>query len=302
MDLERLYHVAEEIWPIIRDGQCYAWIGSGLSIPAGYKDWPNAVDVICNNCSISPISIQDSKDPNKLIDKAEECKQTQQTIYYDTLAELYGYRRANTREAYSYLMELPFKGYITTNYDPLLAKAAERVGNIKIQSYPRLQVITSDEKQVYYIHGFALRNEIPTGEDLVLSRSEFNKAYDYNTSILPSFLHQILAYSPIIFIGCSLTEPSILKSFEQVRNIHLNIKNVELFTIPQRYILLEDNDFEDEILSTFDIKIKRYCKIDEEYVGIEYIFEKVWKNYRKIKEQRNYFSEPLLMPPSRIIK
>ena len=52
--------------------------------------------------------------PNKLIDKAEECKKADIDTYHNTLADLFGKPVSSTRSAYYSLMNLPFKAYVTT--------------------------------------------------------------------------------------------------------------------------------------------------------------------------------------------
>lgn len=300
---ESLRQVANELWNIIRHGNCYAWIGSGLSKPADYPEWPKAIDILCDKCEVPHLSVSEKNDPNKLMSKAEDCKKQKPEVYCLTLGEMYGLRKACTREAYTYLTELPFRGYITTNYDPLLAKAAERIGNIQIQSYPRLQMRTDSQKQVYYIHGFAQRNDEPNGENLVLATSEFEKAY--KASILPSFLLQVLSFSPIVFIGCRLLEPSIQDTFKRVNDIHLQIISSDPdFPIPPRSILLllETNENGNEVFTNFQIEKISFDKIDDNHVGIEYILEFLLKKHQQNEKEKSTFGGQFEKPPSRIIR
>lgn len=225
------------------------------------------------------------------MDKAEECKNRNSIVYYNTLAELFGEIPLNIRHAYYLLMKLPFKGYITTNYDPLLSEVADQY---KVYSYPDISPfnIALDEKPVFYIHGLARCNGIPTGENLILARSDFGKAYNNNITELKTFLSAVLMNFPIIFLGCRLTELPIVKIFEEINNLYYNRKKENPnINPPEKYIILptllknemdkteknivENNErVEDERMNSLEIKVIRYKPHNiEEHREIEKILE-----------------------------
>jgi hypothetical protein len=111
----------------ISGGDCIAWIGSGLSKLA-YPDWGTTVAALCAACMIQPFGASESPSSVQLIDKAEECKGANLNSYETTLGTLFGGNVVETRQAYSWLMKAPFKGYVTTNFDPLLSEAAAPFG------------------------------------------------------------------------------------------------------------------------------------------------------------------------------
>ena len=221
---------------MIEGGNCVAWIGSGLSKDAGYPSWFEAVEKLCLNCGLQELGIFNEEPAEKLMEKAENCKSTSLDKYQGTLARLYGREVTTTRHAFYLLMKLPFRGYITTNFDPLLSTAGATFG-YDLYSYPDLPLmeLRGNRHPIYYIHGLALRDGKPRGDNLVFSRSEFKAAYE-DSDILRSFLVQLLTYCSIFFIGCSLAEKPIHQVFQRVHRIHTQIQSeTPEARLPQRY-------------------------------------------------------------------
>lgn len=276
---------------MIQTGDCIAWLGSGLSLAAGYPGWDSAVKTLCNQCGVAPPSAPGLVE-DELLDKAEECKSANENVYRATLGQLFGEQPTSSRVAYNYLMNLPFKAYVTTNYDPLLSTAGVNQGKHQIYSYPSLPVQKlGTESPIYYIHGLARIDDKPTGENLILARSDFDQAYN---GIVRSFLDQILTYNPVLFVGCSLAEPTMQPVFRTVNQIQglIQAKYPDEL-LPQRRILLprryrnESDDPGQPILVVDDrgessevsrlrelsIKVHRYIQTGKNHPEIESILE-----------------------------
>ena len=232
-----LTQVGEELLKAVNGGDCIAWIGSGLSKLA-YPDWATTVTALCAACGIQPFGASESPSPTQLVDKAEECKGANLDGYETTLSTLFGGSVVQTRQAYSWLMQAPFKGYVTTNFDPLLSEAAAPFGYTSVFGYPLLETREIDrrKKPIFYIHGHARPDGVPCGQNLVLARSEFDQAYG---GVLGVFLPALLLSYPIVFIGCRLSEPEILEQMRRVHSMHIQIKKSrEGYNTPLRFALL----------------------------------------------------------------
>ena len=290
-----LQEIRSELWPLIDTGNCFAWVGSGLSKNIGYPEWPKAIEEICNACGIPYLGTSEDKTADNLINKAEECKSANGALYNQTLARLYGTSMPTTRTAFALLMRLPFRGYITTNFDPLLNEAAAFAGNRVLQAYPVLYSGNIDSTiSVFYIHGIATA----AGNNLVLARSDFDNAYA-TAGLVHALLLTVLTYKSIIFIGCSLQEPVMYEVFKRVHNIQEQIKEVHPRVVfPQRRALLpyryvsrknplnpaeiireRDSDrerTEHERFSEMDVKIVRYDPLNPAlHMEIEEILEQL---------------------------
>jgi len=229
--------ISEELLKAVSGDDCIAWIGSGLSNLA-YPDWPTAVAALSAACGIQPFGATDAPTPSQLIDKAQECKNANVNGYETTLGNLYGGNVVEQRQAYSWLMSAPFKGYVTTNFDPLLSEAAAPFGYTRVFRYPLLETreIDRNKKPIFYIHGHARPNGVPCGENLVLARSEFDQAYE---GVVGVFLQALLLSYSIVFIGCRLSEPEIREQMSRVRSMHVQIKKSQGgYKTPRRFALL----------------------------------------------------------------
>lgn len=199
-------------------------MGSGLSKEL-YPDWPSAVTGLCSACAVEPFdNSRPTPTADELLDKAEECKRANANAYEATLAGYYGGNVVQTRQAYLWLMQAPFKAYVTTNLDPLLSEAANALGHRYLFSYPLLPAPELERctKPLFYAHGHARRDGMPTGRDLVLARSEFDQAY---RGVVRLFVENLLLNYPIVFIGCRLSEPDVHQVFRRVHEMHTQIKN-----------------------------------------------------------------------------
>lgn len=230
--------IATKLLAAVKGGECIAWVGAGLSKLA-YADWGCAVRDLCSACGVQGFGTsQRAPTAEQLTDKAEECKQANGNAYEATLAKLYGGKVVETRQAYLWLISAPFRGYVTTNFDPLLSEAAAAFSHNNIFRYPILvpRDIELHAKPLFYIHGHARPGGVPNGQNLVLARSEFNEAYQ---GVVAVFVQALLLSYPIVFIGCSLSEPEIHEQIRRVHSMHIQMKKSRSdFKAPPRFALL----------------------------------------------------------------
>jgi hypothetical protein len=185
---------------------------------------------------VAPLA--DDRRAERLLEKAEECKNADGRAYEVMLAELFGRPTVQTRHAYNLIMTLPFKAYITTNFDPLLAAAGMTHGHTNLYAYPSLPAreIERSSKTIFYLHGLARRNNEARGDNLVLARSDFEVAYEGSVRI---FLENLLLSYPILFLGCSLAEPAVHEAMRRVHKVHDQIRReYKEMEPPRRYVLL----------------------------------------------------------------
>lgn len=234
--------IVEELVGVLAREDCIAWAGSGLSLVA-YPGWRDVLSKLCSACGVAyfdPAIGAPSADD--LIDKAQECKVTDQGAFTAVLADLFGGKVIKTRKAFYLLMRAPFKAYATTNFDPLLSDAAAVLGHSDVFQYPLLEPRRMGEcvKPVFYIHGHARPNGVASGNNLVLARSDFDAAYGKGgTGMVTPFLHSVLLSYPIVFLGCGLSEPDVQDLMRRVHLLHLNIKtSIPGFTPPPRFAVL----------------------------------------------------------------
>lgn len=302
--IDELYHIAAELNHLISNEEYVLWVGSGLSKPVGYPTWEETINSLCLACGVQCPASQERKGRH-LIEKAEECKRANAQMYKTTLAGLFGGRVYRTRAAYELLLKLPFKAYVTTNFDPLLSREAAIRGYNNLYAYPDIHIrkLYEEEHPIFYIHGLARHGDEPRGDNLVLATSDFQDAYD---GAVRSFLDPLLQERPILFMGCRLDDEYTLETFQRAHKFFKKIRETDYrVDIPRRYILLpevriasdnilgrEDNfdeyeeHDEEERLRAMGISSIKYEPIDESHSEIEKILE-------YILEMRGEFKPPL---------
>jgi hypothetical protein len=131
--------------------------------------------------------------------------------------------------------------------------------------------IDRTKKPIFYIHGHARPNGVPSGQNLVLARSEFDQAYE---GVVGVFVPALLLSYPIVFIGCQLSEPEILEQMRRVQLMHIQIKKSrDGYKTPLRFVLLppifgkngRDSDAEGvevELFRELDTEVLRYNPVD----------------------------------------
>lgn len=269
----RVERTAQEVWEFVRNEDCVAWVGSGLSIPAAYLSWQFAVEELCRRC-LTGRTLPPKLDAPMMLDLADECRIAAPDIYTSTLGELFGTSRQMTRVAYNHILSCPFRGFVTTNFDPLLHFAG---GNKELIVYPDPLYLTHiDRDKIVYMHGIARKNGEPDGSNLVFSRLDFDNAY--NTHLLSSFMHQMLARDKILFMGCRLEEEYIRHVFQRIKILTEKFPDIKQ---QRRLILVAEPDDPAQVLEQekpiqeIGIEIIRYPKLNDDHLGLDLVLERV---------------------------
>lgn len=270
------------------------WVGSGLSLSADYPNWKKLIFELCQVCGLSNIDTDqiEQMNYNELLEMADECKKSNQSAYETKIGQLFGGEPVTyTRQAYFQLIQLEFTLFITTNFDPLLAKAGKTMFRRKcrVHYYPDLNPLDTNDsrKEIFYIHGGARINNRQNGRNLILAKSEYDEAYNHEDGPISIFLKPVLQKYPIIIFGSELREEYIKRLFKIIRG--LNIKHSR--PIPQHFIILPiiEEDYDDEP----DAQIEQYSRIDNlgtqlKNVGIDVLW------YKPKKPSKCYEIEEIL--------
>lgn len=279
---------------LVREGSCVAFIGSGLSASKSlYPSWGEVIGRLCAACDLPAPSLDELEDPDALFELADAACNRNEEAYCRVLKDAFARPVVETRRAYDLLMRLKFKSYITTNFDPLLAIESQKPEHrcSGVYRFPALPVQQIRTRAVYYIHGRIEVGVMPKPDQVVLGKRSFDQAYSDGGGTLNSFLHQVLTFEPLFFIGCSLREPPLRGVFETCRKVRMKIQREYTgHAAPSRYALLpnrliqdkdaqslrRDLDGEREESSRFgelDIKVVRYDPKDEKHSRIEEILD-----------------------------
>ncbi|QYM77816.1 SIR2 family protein [Horticoccus luteus] len=184
--------------------------------------------------------------------------------------------------AYRHLVQIPFKSYVTFNYDRLLPRAFfERYPDSShlFTVYPSrhgdgLTTQPCDlehRRRLVAVHGYADPANPNWSRQIILKRSDYNHYYaDPKTGHhLFNWWKNLLTHLPCVFIGMSLHEPGLFRVVEQLRKDdhpkltglkHIHLVNVEW---------AEDDPDEQALGSTFGVFQKiAYDQVDHRHSGL----------------------------------
>lgn len=213
-------HLLLPLHEAIKSGRCVAIIGAGMSRP-DYPDWSSLISSIATQC---PEDFIYNTDSESLLDIADRIRVQHPTIYANSLRKQF-IRKDNVKCAsrYHYLARIPFHHYLTTNYDPVLIDTHNLHKDVIYSAYPDLPSTSMKKGHICHLHGYA----DPDGgtldvDHLVLTHSDFTKAYDPDQSFLSTFLRTIFHEYSVCFLGCGFKDeflPHLIKCCHSLRQI-----------------------------------------------------------------------------------
>lgn len=220
----------------VRSGDCVAVIGAGVSA-GDYPLWPELIERLKERCNLKPDEFRSSD----LLDIAEAAKNKDVNAYYETLAEVFARKDAlKTAARYHSLARIPFASYVTLNFDPLLVDILSLHRNIYWSEYPSLSVENHSRSDVFHAHGRIQPGVAPSLAKIVLTRSEFDEAYNPHTQRLHGFWQSTFLDHDICFIGCNPSEPNIRRLLGGCKAIRSRVLSLTAPGRPRWYLLWDD--------------------------------------------------------------
>lgn len=207
---------------LFRDGpQPIALVGAGASLDSGYPDWPALLRQFDEEIDSRPPKWRETlrtiRDP---LWQAEEYREAlTPSRFEDLIARTFGPREV--KEPHLTIAKLPFRHFLTTNYDPSIEEALKRRGVQRprwfcwdetraLTDFLRNLSSTDGEPSVAYIHG---RYHRPA--DIVLTETSYVRRYvqseDARRKLLAVFFTR-----PIVFIGFSMDDPDLAQLMREV--------------------------------------------------------------------------------------
>ena len=250
-----------ELIELVVSGEPVLVVGAGSSARVGYVTWDGLLE------KLEELAIQcgdgfktdNLKRKEKPLEYTEEIKShirqemNDLGIFYNLLYELFEPKSSNYDEFHRVLVDLPFRGILTTNYDTVLEAALlgkKREAEMNQESIPSVDdkpvVIGQDARslihefllaryndphipqRILHLHGF-YRNP----EGIILSSKDYLKAYDTTVAddnpennkdnstkevwtLHRKLLWSILATRRVVFVGFSMDDPYFDEMLETV--------------------------------------------------------------------------------------
>ncbi len=206
----------DKIKKVVLGGDCIVFFGAGLSIPPG-ELWKESVKKIADRCRVD----FDSENLPQVIDA---CFDANPSEYEKTFQEFFPKDIATSRPALNYIPRLPFKAFITTNFDPWVENHFRHEDINARYAYPDISMSKGLEQALYYIHGcYDSEKNNYEHHKLIFGQRAFKGAYG-KESLLPGFLLNLFVYEKVLFIGFNPTERYLSELITYANTIQLEIK------------------------------------------------------------------------------
>jgi hypothetical protein len=210
---------------------CIAFVGSGTSVPSGFPTWAGLLDRLRDAADeadprgprqLPPLAERDGA--ADLLWEAEEYRRRLGANRYQPfLREEFKPNGKAPGAALAALVALPFKDFITTNYDELIEQAArdahQQLRAAHWHNADAVRQFLGDlsnarrtaERRVLYLHG---RYDDP--EHVVLTEHDYIARYVTDEGTRRR-LFSIFALVPVVFVGFSLGDPDLVELLRQVQ-------------------------------------------------------------------------------------
>jgi len=215
---------AENLAGVLAAESPLALVGAGLSVPAGMPSWSALLDEM--EAQLPPLNeeyLKALRDEDDLLWRAEEYRRLiPEEAYQSMLRRRFGANVSMTPSNPAVaLVKLPFRHFMTTNYDDVLLTAHD----IAKRERPRVLNWSREDDVRSFI--FGLRTRIPTRFLLHLHghhsepRSMVLTDNDYIDRYVRSFdtarkLFAILSTERVVFVGFSLSDPDLMALLREV--------------------------------------------------------------------------------------
>ena len=252
-----------ELIDLVASGEAVLIVGAGSSARLGYVTWDGLLEELENLAAQCDRGFE--KDEEKRVkNQLEYAKDIKSHIseeiglgrYYALLQNLFSPKDPPFTDFHTKLVELPFRGILTTNYDTVLEAA---LGDIEPRTaYDNSLII--DENSAGRVHEFLmamnndkrmtrriahLHGKFDTPNSIILSIEDYHRAYglrlptdqvqgDSEWTLHRKLLWAVLATRRVIFVGFSMEDPYFNEMLETVskdlwrwdKSIHFAIMSI----------------------------------------------------------------------------
>lgn len=224
-----------EIEKAIKSDELGAFIGAGLSIPAGFCSWKELLREPAEEIGLNV------EKENDLVNVAQYYANSKKRTSIDDLIKRRFSKLLNPTDNHKLLSQLPISTFWTTNYDKLIEKALEN--NMK-----KPYVKTKDEHLRGTNHNFdaivyKLHGDVEAPEDAVITRSDYEE-FGYNRrKLFREVLEGDLLTKTFLFLGFSFEDPNFNYVIGRLR-VLLDEKNTRKHYCIMKRIQDTDEDYE----------------------------------------------------------
>jgi hypothetical protein len=302
---------------LISGGQSIAFVGAGLSRPLNYPTWYELLEKLLtearkwiNDPQFKPTVKLSDETALAFTQEIHDVLRSSSVLqrYHEFLGNSFKPRQVNgspTTEVQRLIASLPFKGWVTTNYDRCMEEAllAAKLRQPKAESQTSgwsvnpvvvqkngsnahtisdylLTMHDSTRPSVLHLHG-----EYSRTEEIILTRDDYEQAYGKpstcrhcgtmasNWTLHRKLAWALLATRRLVFLGFSLNDPYVVQLLESVASdlwrhnepIHFALTPIERPIVSQEDAINQEERFREK----YGVQLVFYDKQDSNHSGLE---------------------------------
>jgi len=263
----------------ISSEKCVAIIGAAVSTPC-IPLWDKLIDDMIEYCEIEKEQVAQTPGPEnqnetRLLESAETAKNTKFDKYCEYLDKIFG-KPVLEKDTHQYhlLYRIKFKYYINLNFDNMMINAFDKHATANFSTYPNLNAENAGAhpNHIFHVHGLLDSENPARSSQIVLTKSEFNNAYNLKQSELGYFLKNVLRYNDVCFIGCNPSSKPIREIMKLCQNEVANTFSRASGNKPNWFYLWDDITTLPTDSETGLIPV-HYPRVDDKFLGFQQVLE-----------------------------
>lgn len=266
----------------LNEGTASIFAGAGLSIPAGFVNWPDLMQEIAHDLgllvdrendlvSLAQFHVNENRTRSKINRKIIEefTESAEETLNHNIIARL------------------PISSIWTTNYDGLIEQAFTKENKVADVKHTIKQLLTNRPKRdvvIYKMHGDASNSS-----EAILTKEDYEQYHQTHEPFINALSGE-LTTKTFLFIGFSFTDPNLYYILSRL-NFRFSKDKKQHYCLVKKHCL---NDAQNPDQATLDYNIrkqqlvindlKRYgikSLILSDYKEITLILEEIEKRFKK---------------------
>lgn len=259
----------EVLTRMIWEDRCIVVIGAGVSA-ADYPLWDRLIAILQERCGLRAEDVLTTSP----LDVAQAARDKNPEEYARALDDVFKAKeRPLSAKRYHLLARINFGSYITLNFDPLLLDVLDLHFDVTVSEYPHLQNQNHGHQELFYMHGRLGPGRPAATSPVVLTRSDFDRAYDPLQTRLHGFIQATMLDHHVCFLGCNPTEPYLARLLTACKGFCDADHGLINPSRPRWFLLAEDNYPDSPLLATSGIHLVRYPRRDAGFSGMDAVLE-----------------------------
>lgn len=252
-------------------GTAAVFVGAGLSVGAGFVDWPTLLDPVAKE-----LGLDSKKEQDHLVALAQyhvnQNRDNRSELHRRLLDEFPAQKTPS--DNHRILARLPIPVFWTTNYDRLIERSLEDAGKIPDVKYTKSQLAFTKPRRdavVYKMHG-----DVEHPDQAVITKDDYER-YATDRAPFVTALSGDLVSRTFLFLGFSFKDPNLDYVLARIR-IHMERNGRRHYCVMRKAQKVDFDSLEDysyasvkqqlaiEDLKRFNIKtllIDEYSQITE---------------------------------------